>query len=549
MALPGISVDEPAARKRAGCIEALHDGVGIWDSILKSVASSKAIQTKNVLVVGDAQAGKSTIINAIRQQKVGDKPSEQDAINETELALSYSYMDVSDEENEDVLARAGFYHLASDTAFGNLFRFALDADNLGECIVLIVMDWTKPWDFLRTLEDWLRVLEREVLKQTAGHPGLLEEMQDRVEAYWRAYHSPTDTTDGSSGFTNPATHAASTSKHSITLPLGRDATAILERDRGYKEEQFDFIQQSLRTICLQYGSALFYTSTHHPDTLDTLRSYVLDRMLTSSPSPSTIGSSTIPHTVQTKSPFALTKKVQVVERDTVFVPSGWDSWGKIKVLRQGFDCRAMAGQPKQADDADVDDESGTPRDMYESVVVPPSVQDSYMAEPVVAAENEQTFLERHLELLQTTAGSPGGGPGTPDSKVRSPSLASPVAALEDAAAKSQKLGKTKDSVGQSSREKMKSSSEFPLPASLISSNAVSRAAGAIGAGNGGSGPPASQNEVLANFFQSLLAKKSSLPTAGAPAGAAPVRNPSTGTEPRVSESSSPDRSKQPSREG
>lgn len=35
-------------------------------------------------------------------------------------------------------------------------------------------------------------------------------------------------------------------------------------------------------------------------------------------------------------------KAQVIERDTVFVPSGWDSWGKIKVLREGFDCEYVS---------------------------------------------------------------------------------------------------------------------------------------------------------------------------------------------------------------
>src|SRR5207249_4308425 len=39
-----------------------------------------------------------------------------------------------------------------------------------------------------------------------------------------------------------------------------------------------------------------------------------------------------------KSPYAFNIKANVVERDTVFVPTGWDSWGKIKVLRDGFGC-------------------------------------------------------------------------------------------------------------------------------------------------------------------------------------------------------------------
>jgi hypothetical protein len=33
----------------------------------------------------------------------------------------------------------------------------------------------------------------------------------------------------------------------------------------------------------------------------------------------------------------------VVDRDRVFVPYGWDSWGKIRVLREGFDVEGVCG--------------------------------------------------------------------------------------------------------------------------------------------------------------------------------------------------------------
>jgi hypothetical protein len=35
-------------------------------------------------------------------------------------------------------------------------------------------------------------------------------------------------------------------------------------------------------------------------------------------------------------------KPNVVDRDHVFVPSGWDSWGKIRVLRDGFDVEGVS---------------------------------------------------------------------------------------------------------------------------------------------------------------------------------------------------------------
>lgn len=80
------------------------------------------------------------------------------------------------------------------------------------------------------------------------------------------------------------------------------------------------------------GASLFYTSIHHPHTFADLRQYLLHRLLT----PSTLSNPTTP------SSFPFKKRAQVVERDQVMVPAGWDSFGKIKVLRNGFDCEGVA---------------------------------------------------------------------------------------------------------------------------------------------------------------------------------------------------------------
>lgn len=81
------------------------------------------------------------------------------------------------------------------------------------------------------------------------------------------------------------------------------------------------------------GAALFYTSSHRPESVSLLRQYLLNRLFnrTSGASASTR--------------FPLATRASTVDRDTVFVPSGWDSYGKIKALRGNddtFDCAAMA---------------------------------------------------------------------------------------------------------------------------------------------------------------------------------------------------------------
>lgn len=35
-------------------------------------------------------------------------------------------------------------------------------------------------------------------------------------------------------------------------------------------------------------------------------------------------------------------RAQVLERDTILVPAGWDSWSKIKILRESFDCEGIS---------------------------------------------------------------------------------------------------------------------------------------------------------------------------------------------------------------
>ena len=57
-----------------------------------------------------------------------------------------------------------------------------------------------------------------------------------------------------------------------------DYMSDLERDYDYKEEHFDFIQQSIRKFCLQYGAALFYTSVKDDKNCDVFYKYLVHRI-------------------------------------------------------------------------------------------------------------------------------------------------------------------------------------------------------------------------------------------------------------------------------
>lgn len=92
----------------------------IWSSILKEASSSKMVLQKNVLILGDPNSGKTNLIQHLRRdhrEMLNQNPAgasgatvtsaatntlstQDEKIESNELALSYAYADIKDEDNE-----------------------------------------------------------------------------------------------------------------------------------------------------------------------------------------------------------------------------------------------------------------------------------------------------------------------------------------------------------------------------------------------------------------------------------------------------------------
>lgn len=81
------------------------------------------------------------------------------------------------------------------------------------------------------------------------------------------------------------------------------------------------------------GAGLFYTAPTQPQTYTLLRQYLLHRLYTVAPPLNP--SPNAPPPPATAFPFS--HRANVLDRDAVMVPTGWDSHGKINVLRDRFD--------------------------------------------------------------------------------------------------------------------------------------------------------------------------------------------------------------------
>jgi hypothetical protein len=93
-----------------------------------------------------------------------------------------------------------------------------------------------------------------------------------------------------------------------------------------------FLIRFFHSHALPDGASLFYTTTQQT-TLNVLRQYAL-HVLFVPPAPAPDGA--LDGTAApVRNPFPFVTKPNTLDRDRIVVPAGWDSWGKIGVLRDG----------------------------------------------------------------------------------------------------------------------------------------------------------------------------------------------------------------------
>jgi dynein light intermediate chain 1 len=105
-----------------------------------------------------------------------------------------------------------------------------------------------------------------------------------------------------------------------------DKIEALEKDRGWRGEELDFIQQYMRTILLKHGASLVYTMASAPGPLQNLiHSHLGIRSLVKQ---------------EEVNPQATQEY-----RDKILIPPYWDAWSRIRLAGNGlFDFEGISGK-------------------------------------------------------------------------------------------------------------------------------------------------------------------------------------------------------------
>jgi dynein light intermediate chain 1 len=221
--------------------------------------------------------------------------------------LFYHYLNVKNIEDPQS-DRLTTLHVwgSEEQKLQDLLSFALKPEMLANTVVAIVLDWERPWRFLQDLRDWLDIWH-DKLSRVISSLSLSEQdgMVDKVQKPLQSYKEPGEVEESLASELPLPEGVLSVNMGVPIIVVCNKADLIWQVDKNREacEKTLDFVLRSLRQFCLTYGAALVYTSTTDNVNIDTFYEYVLHRIYG----------------------FRSSRRAQVIERNDIFVPAGWDS--------------------------------------------------------------------------------------------------------------------------------------------------------------------------------------------------------------------------------
>lgn len=393
-----------------------------------------------------------------------------DRLQPTEgMAVDYEWVEVNDADIENVPPISFYTAPSSDPNVLKSLPAALPAGSLPHTAALIVLDWTKPHTIAEELARWLAWIDQwssataSRAEELEGHDKLQSHLQHYTEPQAQSAAGQPGSADG---VTAGPTFSQTYQNYSDTvLPLstgvlthnkcgvpiiivltktdrldsvgdelvsrgivkGKGLTSAPGRggQNAYStwnwDERVDWALAAIRVAGLMYGASVFYTTTGKPKTFSTLRQHILHRLYTTPPALHLQPSSPVAqftNTAKSNSQFPFPFRANQLDRDSIMIPAGWDSWGKIEILKEGFNCQQVNGlwdaalgreaqrynqkNGRDVSDGLLQDEDDEGIQQIWQDVIPDPTNDAHTngnATQKTRSANEQDFLTRQLESL------------------------------------------------------------------------------------------------------------------------------------------------------
>ncbi|CAK4703931.1 unnamed protein product [Aphanomyces euteiches] len=350
----------------------------LWQSLLRESSVRSPIPSTEILLLGGTEVGKSSIL----QRWQGAKPS---SIERQIAVLPSDFTSFYVPTEDDPLCQFNVWSFNTDGLASelSLLSLSIDAQKLKQTVALVAVDASKPWTIKTTLEkvstgftqkftrvQWLSTLHTVLQEKKASlNAAQADELDDATRKHWLYYVEPGQNAQsaGSSAFLKDDDLPKTLPDGVLTHNLGIPVIVVVSKTDLTPEDtvKVDFVQYTVRQICLQYGAALCYTSSKTGTNCDVLKDYIMYR---SHPQA-----------------FKFAQAAKLVDRNAIFVPSGYDSSDLIEQSLVG-------SQPRWQKNAAFDKLLSAPQDKTE---------DSALLHPEIRVDPNQVWLRK----LEKAAGS------------------------------------------------------------------------------------------------------------------------------------------------
>nr|CDJ96403.1 Dynein light intermediate chain domain containing protein [Haemonchus contortus] len=328
----------------------------LWTRILSEVSSksSSTLQGGTLIILGDNQSGKSSLLARLEKNESQGQRS----------ALEYHFLNVQNDFRDGSyayqLGTAGalgpaenfslpVWMLDGEECFAPLIQFALPLPSPAKTVVLLTASIDNP-GLIHSIRRWANILTQQVIQKY--DKATLTEAKTQQERFWQEYVEPVESSMTSSMAPGALDDAGllPLEQGVLTENCGVSFVVVITKSdlcNEITDQQADRILVQVRRLCLQLGAALIYTSAKNVKNIQVLYKYVVHRAFG----------------------FPFTSTAQLIERDSVFVPAGWDGEKKIEIVKEGLP------------DAD-------------GILEPTREKPILLREQVIEAEDEQAFLQR-----------------------------------------------------------------------------------------------------------------------------------------------------------
>ncbi|OMJ91772.1 hypothetical protein SteCoe_5675 [Stentor coeruleus] len=293
----------------------------LWERLLRDSSQSKRVREGNLILVGRKGSGSRALISSLQKGpgSLGKNTRFTQLITPDDpepmsCPLQYSYInskDISDPQS-DKISKVNIYTLELPE-LKTLLEFALNTKTLDKTMFGIVLDWEQPWRFTQDLEMWIDIWHEMLGKVVSSLP--LEEQDSlikSVEDYVKSYRDPESTVEIPENLQDiPLAEGVLEVNMGVPIVViccKSDLVWSVDKNRDQNERILDIALKTLREFCVTYGASLFYTSSKNSANVGVIYDYIMHRIYG----------------------FPFKHKSQIVTRDQIFIPSGWDSASLIK---------------------------------------------------------------------------------------------------------------------------------------------------------------------------------------------------------------------------